>query len=129
MNGKLFDIILVNGDKVQVVSRGPQGMQGQQGNSGSKVIAFIAPSKTVEEEMKKVSYSGETTKLDQKSIFADIAKFEAKFGSYPQPKAQSARPHDMSHVVAFSRLVDEGTVIFTNAKKYKLSKYWVDLGL
>jgi hypothetical protein len=113
----------VNGDKVQVVARGPQGVQGPQGSSGSKVIAFIAPSQTLEEEQKKVAYSGETTKLDQKSVFADIVKFEAKYGSYPSPKAQSARPHDMSHVTAFSRMVDEGTVIFTNAKKYKLSEY------
>jgi hypothetical protein len=87
------------------IARGPQGAQGPQGSSGSKVFAVIAPTTTAEEELNKVVYSGETSNLDQNSAFSEIAKFDLKAGSFPSPKSQSMRPHDLAHEVAFIRLI------------------------
>jgi hypothetical protein len=75
-----------------------------------------------------VVYSSETSKLDQNSAFSEIARFDLKTGSFPSPKSQSMRPNDLAHEVAFIRLIDAGTLIFTNTKKYKLSRHIHSVG-
>jgi hypothetical protein len=64
--------------------------------------------------------TGPFTPLNKESVFSEIINYDVTSGNTPDFQAQSRRPYDLTYEPSYSRLINAGTVIFTNARMYQL---------
>jgi hypothetical protein len=69
--------------------------------------------------------TGPITPLNKESVFSEITNYDVTSGNTPDFQAQSRRPYDLSYEPSYSRLINAGTVIFTNARMYQLCEFGI----